>query len=172
MLAGILPPIPGPEGLHPIVVHLPIGVLSVVPLLLLLGFSRKPFASGVRIAALLLMLAGTAGTFAAGKTGEMAEGRAEAVPAAKEVFHRHEEMAERTQLAFTGLSGAYLLLLAVPRLFKRDAPRFFGVLFLVLYVGGLLLLARTGHEGGRLVHEFGVRADFSASPAGGGHDDD
>lgn len=172
MLAGFLPPIPGPEGLHPIVVHLPIGILAVVPLLIVLGFSRRPFASGVRLAALLLMIVGTAGIFAAAKTGEMAEERAEAVPAAKEVLHQHEEMAERTRLAFTGLAGAYLLLLVVPRLLKRDVPRFPGVLFLVLYVGGLLLLAKTGHEGGRLVHEFGVRADFSASPAGGGHDHD
>jgi hypothetical protein len=37
--------------------------------------------------------------------------------------------------------------------------------FLVLYSAGALLLVNTAHNGGRLVHEFGVRAMVTSTPA-------
>ena len=40
--------------------------------------------------------------------------------------------------------------------------------FLVLYGGGILLLTNTAHNGGRLVHEFGVRAAVKPSPVPAG----
>ena len=36
--------------------------------------------------------------------------------------------------------------------------------FLVLYSAGALLLVNTAHNGGRLVHEFGVRAMVAPTP--------
>jgi len=159
-IAGILPPIPGPEGLHPIVVHFPIALLLVAPLFVLLWLLRRP---GMGAAALLVMLLGTGSLLAAMATGEEAEDRAEAVAAAKATLESHEELAETTRNVFAGLTIAFALLLAAPKLIRRELPRAVGALFLLAYVGCLLLVVKTGHEGGRLVHEFGVRADFSAS---------
>jgi len=39
----------------------------------------------------------------------------------------------------------------------------FNVLFLLLYAGGAVFLMNVAHQGGRLVHEFGVRASISSS---------
>ena len=42
------------------------------------------------------------------------------------------------------------------------------VVYLVTYAGGTLILANAAHEGGRLVHELGVKAGWTAAPGGDG----
>jgi uncharacterized membrane protein len=92
------------------------------------------------------------------------------------VLETHESLAERTQAVFSVLSVIFLALLAVPWLLKRADTRLTTTIlplaFLVLYTAGALLLVNTAHNGGRLVHEFGVRAmvtstsvDANAAPA-------
>jgi hypothetical protein len=67
------------------------------------------------------------------------------------------------------LSVIFVALLAVPWLLKRADTRLTTTIlplaFLVLYSAGALLLVNTAHNGGRLVHEFGIRAMVMSAPA-------
>lgn len=161
---GILPPIPDWDAAHVIVVHLPIGVLMTVPVLLVLSLVLPRHVRGLSIGALAMLLVGTVGAWFAVATGLAAaqlvdQSSSEQLSA---VLGRHQELAERTRSAFTVLSAIYIAIVALPALARRPLPRWLtpalGVAFLVLYMGGVLLLANTGHLGGRLVHEFGQHA--------------
>ena len=68
-----MPPIPSWEGLHPLVIHFPIVLLLVAPLLVLVGALLKPEKGRqVLYVALALLIAGTLSTFLATATGEAA----------------------------------------------------------------------------------------------------
>ena len=86
----------------------------------------------------------------------------------EQTLKNHESLAERTQAVFTVLSVIFIALIAVPWLFKiadtRLTTTILPLAFLVLYCAGALLLINTAHNGGRLVHEFGVRAMVSPTP--------
>jgi uncharacterized membrane protein len=71
-------------------------------------------------------------------------------------------MAETTRAVFSALTVVLALIISVPAMLKRDIPRrayvALPIVFLLFYGAGALLLTNTAHQGGRLVHEFGVRA--------------
>jgi uncharacterized membrane protein len=165
-----LPPIPDWDGLHPLIVHFPIALLLVAPLFVLIGVVLKegrgrPYL----VTALVLMLLGTAGTFVAISTGEAAAELADRVGAVKPTIEQHEELAETTRLVFTALTAVFATILVLPPFFaKTPRPMLSRVLpsvFLVFYSAGALLLVATAHQGGRLVHELGVRAMIASSGA-------
>ena len=122
------------------------------------------------IAATVLLLVGTASIFVAVETGEAAGKLAERVPGVEQILENHQSLAERTQAVFSVLSVIFVALIAVPWLLKRADTRLTTTIlplaFLVLYSAGALLLINTAHNGGRLVHEFGVRAMVSPTPVG------
>jgi len=163
----MFPSLPPPDGLHPLVVHFPIALLLIAPLFVLLAAFEKR-RGGLAVAAAVMIALGTAFVFYAVLTGEAAEDQAEAVVSAKATFERHEELAELSRPVFAGLTVVYLGMLGTGLWMKEKLKRgvWMGLSagFLVLYAGGALLLANVAHEGGRLVHEFGVRAPI----AGGG----
>lgn len=162
------PPLPSWDGLHPLIVHFPIALLLVAPLFVVLGMSLRrgrPFFW----AALLLMAIGTAGTFLAVSTGEAAGKLAERTPQINAVLEHHEELAERTRVGFAVLTAIFAAILVLPRVLRRQPGRGVTVIlplvFLIGYGAGVVLLANTAHNGGRLVHELGVQALVSPSPA-------
>ena len=162
-------PIPSWDGLHPIIIHFPIALLLVAPLFIVLGLIRPERFRLFSISALILMLLGTIGAYVAVATGEAAMQLVERTPELGAAIDQHEEMGENTRLIFTILTVVFALLLAAPRVFKARRPRLLLILhlvFLLLYLGSCLVLARTGHLGGRLVHQFGVHALIGeAAPA-------
>ena len=173
----MLPPIPSWDGLHPLVVHFPIALLLVVPVFLVGGLVIKKFRAGATMAALVLMLLGTAAAFLSVATGEAAGVLAERNVAVNEALEEHEELAEDSQWVFAGLTAAFAVIVLGPRFLSRPVPPpvLVGghVVFLAVYLGGSALLANTAHAGGRLVHEFGVHAIVADSPqaAAPRHDD-
>jgi uncharacterized membrane protein len=164
------PPIPSWDGLHPLIIHFPIALLSIAPIFVVVGAALTP-AKGrpYLIAAMIILLAGTASIFIAVETGEAAGKLAERTPAMERILENHESLAERTQAVFSVLSVIFVALVAVPWFIKRADTRLTTTIlplaFLVLYGAGGLLLVNTAHNGGRLVHEFGVRAMVSPSQA-------
>jgi uncharacterized membrane protein len=167
------PPIPSWDGLHPLIIHFPIALLLIAPLFIIAGATMQP-AKGrtYHLAGLALMLLGTAAVFVAVATGEAAGELAERVAGVKQVLETHEMLAERTRVVFSVLSVIFAALLFVPRLLKHVESRLVSttlpLAFLVLYLAGMLLLINTAHNGGRLVHEFGVRATVSSPASPGG----
>src|SRR5450631_3539950 len=164
------PAIPSWDALHPLIIHFPIALLLIAPVFIIVGAVLTP-AKGrsYLIAAMVLLLVGTATIFVAVETGEAAGKLAERAPGMELVLENHESLAERTQAVFSVLSVIFLALLAVPWLLKRTDTRLTTTIlplaFLVLYSAGALLLVNTAHNGGRLVHEFGIRAMVTSAPA-------
>lgn len=174
----LLPALPPVDGLHPLVVHLPVALAAVSPVFLLFAFVSSRRDTWARAAAVLLLIA-AAGAVAATVTGEAAEDAAERVAGAAATLDLHEDRAELVEIWFGGLAVAYAAFLFL----ARGAPiRWWRIgqgIALAAALVGALLVARTAHEGGRLVHQFGVHAplaDAAASgtalPARGAHHDD
>ncbi len=165
-----LPPIPSWQAIHPLIVHFPIALLLVAPLFIAIGAARKPERSfPFLLAGLILMTLGTVSAFAAVWSGEASGPIAESAPRVKAVLERHEELAENTEVVFSALTFVFAAILFVPRLLKREPARTIStvlpLVFLVLYATGAVSLANAAHEGGRLVHELGVRAPMQAGAA-------
>jgi uncharacterized membrane protein len=163
------PAIPSWDALHPLIIHFPIALLLVAPIFIVVGAVLTPARGrSYLIAAMVLLLVGTASIFVALESGEAAGKLAERTPGMQLVLETHESLAERTQAVFSVLSVIFLALLAVPWLLKRADTRLTTTIlplaFLVLYGAGAMLLVNTAHNGGRLVHEFGVRAMVPSTP--------
>jgi uncharacterized membrane protein len=162
-----LPPVPSWSGLHPLVIHFPIVLLLIAPLFVVIGAALSPRkAKAYLLSALLLMVLGTVSTYFAVETGEEAGKLADRTPQINQVLQHHEELAERTRLSFTILSVVFAAIVALPMVLKRDSRTFttaLPIVFLFLYSGAAVFLVNTAHNGGRLVHEFGVQA-LVASP--------
>lgn len=163
------PPIPSWDGLHPLIIHFPIALLLIAPIFVVIGAALSP-AKGrpYLIAALFLLLAGTASIYVAVETGEAAGKLAERSAGINRVLENHESLAERTRAVFSVLSVIFVALIGVPWFVKQADTRLTTTIlplaFLVLYSAGALLLINTAHNGGRLVHEFGVQAMVSPTP--------
>jgi uncharacterized membrane protein len=154
------PPLPGWDGLHPLIIHFPVALLLAAPLFILLGMAFQKSARCFLLAALVVMFLGTAATYVAVPTGEAAARLAVRTEEMAPVLTRHEDLAEKTRLTFTALSVLFAAGMLVTKLFKpgRLLSALLLFVFLALYAGGALLLSNTAHNGGRLVHEFGVHA--------------
>ncbi|MFN0010100.1 MAG: DUF2231 domain-containing protein [Phycisphaerales bacterium] len=167
------PPLPPYDQLHPLVVHFPIALLMVAPLLIVLALLVRPWAKGLYLAALAIVVVGAMSARVALTTGDAAEQVVMGSAAMERVLHTHEELAESTAAWFAALAGALALMLGVGWKWgaRLHAVAKVGavLVYLAAHAAGLSLLARTGHEGGRLVHEFGVRSggNGSGEPAGG-----
>lgn len=184
-----IPSLPAWDGLHPVMVHLPLGALAVAPILLVAAMLIPKLSKGFAWSGMIVVAIGTLGAVLAVATGDAAsDAPAFAIPqAAEAVLENHEEMGEATRTVFLILAATLFVGLGVWTALGKRAKRWMFCAgmgaYLIAYSLGMLALANTGHEGGRLVHEFGVRAQISAAPGSGGaaapqssprrdHDDD
>jgi uncharacterized membrane protein len=162
------PPMPTWDSLHPLIIHFPIALLLLCPIFIAISAAiRPPQGRPYMIAALVVLLLGTASLFVAASTGEAASELAERGGAMNAVLESHEALASQTKVIFLGLSAILLGMFVIPRFLRRNETRLFSTLlplsFLALYSVGVLFLVNTAHDGGRLVHEFGVHAMLPAS---------
>ncbi len=132
--------------LHPMIVHFPIALLAAGVLLDAAGVFR--FGERVRLAAVLLIVAGALGAVAAMLSGGWAEHAAENIVGIERALEAHEELGRIA--AWSALAYAVLRLVA-EYVWRR------AVLVHMLRAAGLLVLAvvlYTGHTGGGLVREY------------------
>jgi len=160
---------PAWNGIHPLVVHFPIALLLVAPVLVLVGIALKRQRAFL-FAGLVVMALGTAGAWLAVESGEAAGELAENTPGVEAVLERHGQMAETTRTLFTVLTLVYAALLFAPLALKRQPPRLAEIgaqgAFLAVYAAAAVYLAQTAHQGGMLVHQYGVHAVLGpAAPA-------
>jgi uncharacterized membrane protein len=167
----MFPPIPSWDGLHPIIVHFPIALLIVAPIIIVIGILMPKSGRTFLISAFLLMLIGTIACFIAVSTGEAAGELAEQINNVESVLEEHEELAETTRTVFAALTAIFGVIVFAPMLFKKELSRMIliplNLAFLLFYGSGVVLLMNTAHQGGRLVHEFGVRAMMTSQANGG-----
>ncbi len=158
----MLPPWPGWDGLHPLVIHFPIALLLIAPLFVALAVVRPKHAGMFGFSALLLLAIGTAAAFVAVETGEAAAELATRTDAINAAIERHASMAETARDLFAGLTALYAVLLGLPFLVKKLSARGWvmatNTIFLGLLLAGGVVLANAAHQGGLLVHKYGVQA--------------
>ena len=152
-----------PEPLHPAVVHLPLALAVLVPILGLacvwaIAKGLVPPGSWGAVVLLQVVLVGSA--WVAVETGEADEERIEPVVAERPI-EAHEQAGER----FLLLSAVTALLVASGLLPRGTgaAGRLVGTLaaFAVLAAG-----VQVGHSGGELVYRHGAASAWSAADAG------
>lgn len=178
----MFPPIPSWDGLHPIIIHFPIALLIVAPIIILIGLLMPKNGRTFLVSAFVLMLIGTIATYIAVSTGEAAGELAEQMNNVEAVLEQHEELAETTRTVFTALTAIFGVILFAPLLFKKELSRAIliplNLAFLLFYGSGVVLLLNTAHQGGILVHQLGVHAVMdpaaqnNARPNNGKEDDD
>ena len=162
MPMNLLPPGPTWDGLHPLVIHFPIALLLVAPVFIVAGLAAPRLAPSCFAAAVTLMGLGVVATWVAVASGHAAAELVEQEGAVRAVLQRHAKLGELTRNVFTALTLVFAAFVFLPARLKRPLSRGLtaglGLLFLVLYAAGALLVANTAHQGARLVHEFGVHA--------------
>jgi uncharacterized membrane protein len=152
--------------LHPALVHLPLGLAMLLPLLALAGLItlwRSPAQRHLWIAATVGAALMAGGAFLALETGEDEEEIAEAVVSHR-LIHEHEELAE----LFMVLSAilAVLTVLTLIASFKKPAAaKVLGSIAVLVSVAALVQGLRTGHAGGELVYVHNAGAAHSKNAA-------
>ena len=145
--------------LHPAIVHLPLGLAFVMPLLAF-GFAWALWKARVQPRAWLTIVALQAVLLGAGlvamNTGEREEHRVEALVPESAMEH-HEESAEQ----FVWTAGGTFLLAALVLVFRR--PLVARTLAMTTVIGTIVVTAsavRVGHAGGQLVYTHNAGAAY------------
>ncbi|MCL4812301.1 MAG: hypothetical protein KJ061_16935 [Vicinamibacteraceae bacterium] len=146
--------------LHPAIVHLPLGLAFVMPLIVL-GFTWALWTGRIgrrgwmAVVALQLLLVGAG--VAAKTTGEREEDRVEPeVPGS--ALELHEERADQFVWAAAATLAVALLVLAVPR---PAAARLVAAVTLTSAVVVTTAAIRVGHAGGQLVYVHNAGAAYA-----------
>lgn len=151
---------PSWSHLHPLIVHFPIALLMVAPLVVFTGMLWPSQRRGIRAIAILLLGLGSLAAVLAIATGLAAAGPAHRTPELMATVTSHENSAERTTLLYAGLTVALILIHLVPVISRREMSRrlmlILHLLWLLSSVGATLSLIQTGRLGGRMVHELDI----------------
>lgn len=167
-----LPPF---EGLHPLVVHFPIAFLMTVWIPALISVLARKHGFQWMLVTLLWFAVGVVGAFAAVFTGEAAEEIVVSTSEAmKHAVHEHEEGSEMVRTLMTVAFLVFAVLTAWVGL-KKPKKRLVAIgamITLGIYGIGAIQLVKVSHEGGKLVHEFGIHAPLGQHLDDSAHDRD
>ena len=147
--------------LHPALVHIPLGLAFVLPVLAL-GFSWALWKGRVRprawLAIVLLQALLLGGSLLAMKTGQGEEQKVESI-VPEPALERHEELAEQFLWAtgITLLPAALVLILRRPGTVRAlTGMTVIGTLFVAVAA------ARVGHAGGQLIYVHNAAAAYAS----------
>lgn len=144
---------------HPIIVHFPIALSFILPVLILVFaymIKVNKMSNQAWLIIIGLQIATTVTGYVALETGETEEHQVEKV-VDKKIIHQHEEAAE----IFVG-STVVALVLSVAAFFLRKELQFFVHLGIALVsLVSSYLAFNTGHSGGGLVYEHGAASAYA-----------
>ena len=166
------PSIPDWDGIHPAMVQFAVVLPWAAALLLLVSlFSRQAWRTWAG-AALLVMTVGTLAAWLAVASGHAAGQLVDKTSTIQATIARHEVLGIMMRNLVTILTLVLAVIMVVPGIVSKSMPTAVRItvyaLFLVVYLGGTFMIATTASQGGRLVHELGVRAMIGQqTPASG-----
>jgi uncharacterized membrane protein len=144
---------------HPIIVHFPLALTFVLPLLILIFammIKKNKMSHQAWLIIIGLQVLTTATGYVALESGEEAEEVAERV-VNKKLIHEHEERAE----VFVG-STVIALVISVAAFFLRKEIQFLVKLAVCLIsLLSCFLAYRTGESGGELVYRYGAASAYT-----------
>lgn len=146
--------------IHPALVHLPVGVALVVPLVALglaLALWKRRLPTAAFAVVVGLQLAVLCAGFASYVTGGNDQEKVQKV-VAPELIEAHEEAAE----LFLWGQGLSLVLSAAVLLAQGQAAKVAPALAVLAALGVAGLAVRAGHRGGELVYRYGAAAAHAA----------
>ena len=154
-----LPPIPEWSSLHPLIVHFPIVLFLLLPLLMIAAaMSRKMMNHALLVAAFALMVLATGFLYVTYFTGDAMAAASGNAPTAGDVIKHHCSLAGYTVSAFTLATTLFAVALVVRRVLRledmRDLTPWIPISFLVFYALGVFWLVLTAHQGAALAHEL------------------
>lgn len=139
--------------LHPILVHFPIALGLLAPLLIFIiwiGIYKWNWQTTTWSLIPLVYMILFACSLGAVKTGEMDEEKVEAY-ISHEVIEEHEEIGEKIPWIFAGL-----WCLSVTPFFIRSRKKMLMTITMVCSVISVAPIIVTGHSGGELVYKYGA----------------
>jgi len=145
---------------HAAVVHFPIALLTLAPLLVLLGLCVPGQRRGLHTAALLLLVLGSLGALVAVASGLGASPMAQGTPALRLAVARHESLAETAATLFGALTVTFAVLHLLPwgnlGSGTGRAVTALCLLWLLLAAGAMATLTLAAHVGGTMVHVLNI----------------
>lgn len=164
---------PAWSHLHPAIVHFPIALLMVAPLLVALGLLWPAQRAGIHGSALILLILGTAMAVVAVATGMAVTGPTARSPELLAALDAHERLGKWTAFVYAGLTLGMILIQFLPLVLRQRLSRNWMLAlhlsWLAASLGASLLLIQTGHLGGRMVHELGAHATTEEPRSGQSH---
>ena len=154
-----LPVIPEWSSLHPLIVHFPIVLFLLLPLLLIAAaMSRRATNHTLLVAAFVMMVLATGFLYLTYFTGDAMAAASEGDLTVGAVIKHHCSLAGYTVSAFTLATTLFAVALLVRRVMRledmRDLTPWIPVSFLVFYALGVFWLVLTAHQGATLAHEL------------------
>lgn len=144
------------EGLplHPVLVHLPLGLCGLIPLvaiIVILGIKLNWFSSRIWLLVVLLQASILAGTVVAKETGEHEEDVVEKI-VPHMYIGEHEEAAE----GFAVAVGVVLILTMAGAIPKKKVASAAQLLSVAGMLAVIYFAVDAGHSGGDLVYRYGA----------------
>ncbi|HXE74912.1 MAG TPA: DUF2231 domain-containing protein [Candidatus Xenobia bacterium] len=155
-MSELFPGLNAMQNLHPVFVHLPLGLLPMA--LVLQAWAWLSRREDVERAARWLLYAGALTALAAAGTGLLAEETVEHAEGAHEVMELHETL----MLSAAGLAAGLAVLAAV---FRKQSRRLIQTVLLVGLLAANIVLAIGADRGAQLVYEFAVGVKPQPAPA-------
>ncbi len=155
-----IPNIPNWSSMHPFLVHFPIAILLVVPIIITIGIILKKNSKYWFYSASALMIIGLLSIILAIASGEASADLTIIPKAASDIVEKHKTTSVTVRNVFAGLTLLYVLIQMVPVLVKKTLSvqlnRIVNLCFLVLYLICCIGLFNVASMGARLVHEYGI----------------